>query len=117
MNLNGAPVNGYIILPKVGSISVLLLPDLSTVLRLTATLIGIFPLLSTTPMTFSLPLESTKDCCFVILIELLIVVSAATACAFANEGNCSRRTESVRIVTNPAVKVNTKDLIIILYHL
>jgi hypothetical protein len=41
-----------------------------------------------------------KDCCFVILIELLIVAEAAYA-AVANEGNCSSsRTESVRILTN-----------------
>ncbi|MFL6324155.1 MAG: hypothetical protein ACJ72C_05250 [Nitrososphaeraceae archaeon] len=49
---------------------------------------------------------------------MLIVTSVATACAFAHEGNCSSRTESVRTVTNAAaVKVNTEDLIITLYHL
>src|SRR5919198_6416439 len=100
------------------------LPLLSIVLRLTVTVTGIFPLLSTTPITFSLPLESTKDCCFVILIGLLIVL-AAVACAVAtNEGNCSSsssssRTESVIILTNndtPA-SFDIKSPVITLYHL
>src|SRR5919204_5824283 len=96
------------------------LPLLSIVLRLTVTVTGIFPLLSTTPITFSLPLESTKDCCFVILIGLLIVL-AAVACAVAtNEGNCSSsRTESVIIPTNndtPA-SFDIKSPVINLYHL
>jgi hypothetical protein len=71
------------------------LPLLSIVLRPTVTATGTFPLLFTMPIIFSLPLESTKDSCFVILIGLLI----AAACAVANEGNCSSRTESVRILT------------------
>src|SRR5919198_5930083 len=98
------------------------LPLLSIVLRLTVTVTGIFPLLSTTPITFSLPLESTKDCCFVILIGLLIVL-AAVACAVAtNEGNCSSsssRTESVIILTNndtPA-SFDIKSPVLTLYHL
>src|SRR5919197_1508538 len=90
---------------------------LPIVLRLTVTETGTLPLLSTTPIMLSLPLESTKDCCFFILMEL----STIAACAVPNEGN-SNRTENVKTITSNTTaatsSVDTKSRIIItLYHI
>ena len=89
--------------------SVLVIPDdLSIVLRLTVTLIGTLPLLSTTPTTFSLPLASINDCCFVILIEL----SSPFAVAMASEG--SGKIDDVRIINYASADNNMPTITLVL---
>jgi hypothetical protein len=84
------------------------LPLLSIVLRLTVTATGTFPLLSTTPIIFSLPWESMNDCCFVIFTEL------STYAATANEGNGRRENVKTTYNTNTDTKSPTITLILLL---